>query len=318
MKFINPFIKKTRRTLIDMMLWKIGYYDDLKEYPKAPEDFSYPIPDKEVEEDKPRAVWINHSTFLIDINGVNILTDPIWSKRCSPCPFIGPKRRHRPPLELGDLPEIHIVLISHNHYDHLDKWTVLELHRRFNDILWLVPKGVKKWFFNLGITHVEELSWWEDIEIPAFNLRATAVPTQHFSGRSLFDGNRTLWAGWVVEFFKDRKHHKRLYFVGDTGYNPYDFKRIGERFGHMDLSLIPIGTYVPRKFMSPVHIEPKNAVRIHSEVGSKLSLGMHWKTFNLSDEPFHQPPWDLFHCLQHDGIDPLTFLAVEPGHEINW
>ncbi len=320
MRFSNPYISNLRRKFLDVILWKTGYYDDLKHYPKAPASFTYPVVRSVAEADKPSAMWINHSTFLIKVKGLNILTDPIWSSRCSPLSFLGPKRRHSPPLELDDLPSIDLVLISHNHYDHLDKATVLALYAKFPHILWLVPLGVKKWFTRLGIENVLERSWWEsiDLEMRGIEIKATAVPTQHFSGRSPFDFNKTLWAGWVVNFTKGAKFKKQLYFVGDTGYNPYDFKKIGQTFGSMDLSLIPIGTYVPRKFMSPVHIEPKNAVRIHKEVHSVLSLGMHWKTFNLSDEPFNQPPYDLLKALQKEEIDPSAFLAIETGHSINW
>lgn len=315
MRFNNPYITNIRRRLFHYILWKVGYYDDLVMDIEAPKDFMYPIDNKEVKNDLPKAMWINHSTFLISINGLNILTDPVWSERCSPLTFIGPKRRHRPSKELEALPAIDIVLISHNHYDHLNKKTVKRLHKRFSNILWLVPLGLKKWFNRLGIENVIERGWWEEevFDLKENKIKATAVPTQHFSGRHLFDANKTLWVGWVVEI-----NNKRLYFVGDTGYNPYDFKQIGESFSSMDLSLIPIGTYVPRKFMSPVHVEPKNAVRIHKEVNSKLSIGMHWKTFNLSDEPFHQPPFDLLKALEKEEIDPLSFVALEPGREINW
>jgi N-acyl-phosphatidylethanolamine-hydrolysing phospholipase D len=267
-------------------------------------------------------MWINHSTFLIKVENVHILTDPIWSQRCSPVSFFGPKRRHPPALALKTLPKIDYVLISHNHYDHLDKKTVLELFALYPDITWLVPLGVQSWFTKLGISKVFEHTWWESRELsnPASSLKIsiTAVPAQHFSGRNTKDINSTLWVGWVVEFKKDNSHSKRFYFVGDTGYNPYDFKKIGEHWQEMDLSLIPIGSYVPRKFMSPVHIEPFDAVRIHQEVKSKLSIGMHWKTFRLSDEPLNQPPYDLYLALQKEGIDPSHFLALEPGHEINW
>lgn len=323
-RYVNPHIYEIRRRLFDVVLWKSGYYQDAKFWPKAPENFSYPIPEFVLDEDHPRAVWINHCTFLITVDNVNILTDPIWSERCSPLPFFGPRRRHDPAIRLEDLPKVHYVLISHNHYDHLDKKTVQWLCRNHPDIVWLVPEGVKKWFLKQGIEQVVELAWWQSVELcdehaaPHVQLKATAVPSQHFSGRSFRDMNETLWAGWVVEFMRKEKPFKRLYFVGDTGYNPVDFKNIGKKWGHMDLSLIPIGTYLPREFMSPVHIEPVNSVNIHKEVGSRLSLGMHWKTFHLSDEPLHQPPYDLLGALQKEGIDPNAFLAVEPGFYVNW
>lgn len=304
-------MKDRLHTLWDVILWKIGYYKDPVPLSVAPESFRYPVPSTPVDNAQPTACWINHSTYLISIDGINILTDPIFSERCSPFSWIGPKRRHPPAFRIKDLPMIHYVLISHDHYDHLDKKAVLELRRLHPSITWVVPTGVKKWFLRRGIDRVIELGWWEERQINS--LKVTAVPSQHCSGRRGWDINHTLWAGYVVEL-----NRKRFYFVGDTGYNPYDFKAIGEKWKTMDLSLIPIGTYIPRAFMSPVHIEPRDAVRIHLEVGSKLSLAMHWKTFNLADEPLHQPPFDLLLSLNERLVDPSTFLALEPGFEINW
>jgi N-acyl-phosphatidylethanolamine-hydrolysing phospholipase D len=154
------------------------------------------------------------------------------------------------------------------------------------------------------------LGWWEETELnfPRLKLKATGVPAQHFSGRSAVGINPTLWLGWVVEFTRSSGEQKRLYFVGDTGYNRYDFKAIGARWKTVDLSLIPIGSYSPRKFMKSVHVEPEDAVRIHVDVRSKLSVGIHWKTFNLSDEPMQQPPYDLFCALEKQKIDPRLSL----------
>jgi N-acyl-phosphatidylethanolamine-hydrolysing phospholipase D len=318
-RYVNPHAEEIRRSIWDAFLWKTGYYDDLEKEGPPPKTFKYPIPDHALDKSQPSAVWINHSTFLITVDGISFLTDPIWTDRCSPVTFFGPKRRHAPGRTIEELPQIDYVLISHNHYDHLDKKSVLKLYKRFPQITWLVPQGVKKWFIKQGIDKVVELSWWQDTVLthPHVQFKATAVPAQHFSGRSARDLNQTLWVGWVIECQR-KEGLKKFYFVGDTGYNPYDFKKIGMTWNHMDLSLIPIGTYVPRKFMSPVHIEPEHAVQIHKEVNSKLSLGMHWKTFRLSDEPMDRPPYTLFLTLQNQGIDPASFLAVEPGHEINW
>lgn len=313
-RFINPHKEKIRRSLWDVVLWRSGYYDDPHKLIPAPRDFAYPMPPRNLDPAEPSAIWINHSSYLIKMGGKVFLTDPIWSNRCSPFPFVGPRRRHPAGIAIDALPKIDYVLISHNHYDHLDRKSVKKLHAQFPDITWLVPLGVRKWFLRQGITRVEERGWWGEIHLDD-GFKATAVPAQHFSGRHSYDLNWTLWAGWVVE---DAKSGKRLYFVGDTGYNDHDFKLIGEHWKTMDLSLIPIGSYVPRKFMSPVHIEPADAVKIHKEVGSLLSLAMHWKTFCLSEEPMHQPPFDLYHALKKEGLDPVKFLAVEPGYEVNW
>lgn len=310
MRYFNPYHTEDRRTLRDFILWKMGYYDDSEQVAPAPDSFSYPLP-LHYEREKPTAIWINHSTFFIECQGVRFLTDPIWSRRCSPLFFLGPIRHHAPAVGIEELPKIDYVLISHNHYDHLDLKTVKQLALLFPEIIWLVPKGVKKWFTDLGVERAFEFNWWEEREFPS--IKATFVPAQHFSGRKGYDTNQTLWGGWVIQI-----GDKRFYFVGDTGYNSHDFKKIGERWPFMDLSLIPIGSYAPRRFMSPVHIEPIDAVKIHQEVHSRLSIGMHWNTFHLSDEPRHQPPYDLYLALQKEGINPLQFLAPHPGYPINW
>lgn len=310
-RFTNPHISDAKRTLKDALLWKIGHFDDPEDLPPMPPHFVPSLLPEPLNKDLPSALWVNHSTFFLKIDGVHFLTDPVWGKRCSPIAFLGPVRRHTATLELKDLEKVDHVLISHNHYDHLEKKTVLELHKLYPNIQWWVPLGVKKWFTKLGIKKVQELGWWESASFDGFKI--TGVPSQHFAGRNLWDTWNTLWLGWVVE-----SKTKRFYFVGDTGYNPFDFKSIGEKWSHMDLSLIPIGSYTPRKFMGPVHIDPAQAVEIHKEVSSIRSIAMHWGTFNLSDEERFRPPYDLLVALQKEGIDPLTFLAIPPGHEINW
>jgi N-acyl-phosphatidylethanolamine-hydrolysing phospholipase D len=321
--FVNPHVKHTRRGIKDFLLWKIGYYDDEEKGQKTLSSFFWPAVLPPLQQDNPWAMWINHSTFLISVGGINILTDPIWSNRCSPCPFLGPKRRHPPGIALSQLPEIDLVLLSHDHYDHLDKKTVLALSRMFPHISWFVPKEVKKWFDRHKISSVYEFGWWEERELclPAkkeVKGKITAVPAQHFSGRGGFDVNSTLWLGWVLDVSCGQSGGKRCYFVGDTGYNAFDFKRIKDQFSPIDLSLIPIGSYLPRAFMKTVHVSPTEAVRIHQEVGSKFSVGMHWKTFALSDEPMNLPPYDLYQTLLQEKIDPKEFIIAEPGHAFNW
>jgi len=312
-RYVNPHIHNIRRKRRDFVLWMLGFYRDYP-FQRVKPGFTYPVPDTPFSPEKPSATWIGHSTYLVSIGGRHILTDPIWSNWCSPVPFVGPRRKRRAPVQLDDLPRIDYVLISHDHYDHLDRRTVDRLHARYPDILWVVPQGVKKWFLSRGIKKIAELSWWEEIHIDSA-FKVTCVPSQHFSGRKTKDLNRTLWGGYVVECLL---WDKTFYFVGDTGYNKYHFKEIGEHFEKIDLSLIPIGSYSPRKFMAPVHIEPKDAVNIHMDVGSKLSLGMHWKTFRLSEEPTDQPPYDLLYAMKKQNLDPSSFLAIQPGEKVNW
>lgn len=319
-RFVNPHIKRAKRTLIDIALWQLGFYNDQKSLKERPDTFLYPNSKRKLREGAPTVTWINHCTFLVSVGKLNLLTDPIWSERCSPFSFLGPKRRHEAPLALENLPDIDIVLISHDHYDHLDRKTLMELQRKNPGITWVVPLGVKRRLQKMGMRHIIEMEWWQEVHlgIKGEEVVLTAVPSQHFSGRGLFDKNTTLWAGYVVDFVRPNKQEKRLYFVGDTGYNPKDFKKIGEEFGEIDLSLIPIGTYVPARFMAPVHICPKRAAAIHEEVGSLLSVGMHWKTFRLSSEGMEQPPYDLYCHLEKRGIDPKTFRVLDIGQTINW
>lgn len=319
--FINPYEKNIRRNLKDILLWKLGYYDDEKL--ENCSFFNYPSFQKQVNLSNPFAIWVNHSTFLIEIDNLWILTDPIWSKRCSPLSFLGPKRRHPPGISFDQLPIIHLILISHDHYDHLDKSTVLALAKHFPQATWIVPQRVKVWFDVQKIFPVYQFQWWQERVLSFPNkdfkrVKITAVPAQHFSGRKHWSLNDTLWVGWVLEFYDKDRLIKRIYFVGDTGYNLVDFKQIGKRFSPIDLSLIPIGSYSPRSFMRPVHINPEEAVMIHQEVGSKLSIGMHWKTFCLSDEPMNRPPYDLYVSLKKHQIDPSSFSILPPGYAINF
>jgi N-acyl-phosphatidylethanolamine-hydrolysing phospholipase D len=310
-RYQNPHVRDMRRNLWDFFLWIVGYYRESID-PKAPTHYIYPATCGPCDLSKPWALWVGHTTYLIHVQGKTLLTDPIWSRRPSPLPFFGPVRREKPGVTLDALPSVDYVLISHDHYDHLDRFSVLQLHRRFPHLTWVVPEGVALWFQKRGISQVIEMRWGEERALCP-QMKVTCVPAQHFSGR--WRMNSTLWCGYVVEALEAAK---AFYFAGDTGYNPHDFKGIGAKWRSIDLSLIPIGSYSPRAFMSAVHIEPRQAALIHREVGSKLSLATHWKTFCLSDEPMHQPPFDLYIALRDLGIHPQSFLALEPGQRVNW
>lgn len=310
-RYSNPHLRDQKRTLWDFFLWKIGYYRDSQRNLLRPKEFVYPESLARFDRAKPWALWIGHSTFLIQVGGLSFLTDPVWGNYCSPVPIPALRRKIAPPLLLHQLPKIDYVLLSHNHYDHLDAKTVATLRRLQPQIEWILPASLTRWFSRRGIFTVRELKWWENWGDSKLSI--TAVPTQHFSGRTLWDKNKTHWNGYVVETCG-----KRFYFTGDTGYNPYDFRDIGAHWNGMDLSLIPIGAYVPKSFMQPVHISPQEAVEIHQDVGSKFSLGMHWKTFRLSDEPPNAPPYDLYLAMQEKKLPFSTFLPIHPGTYINW
>lgn len=315
-KYINPHALKSKRGIFHFLLWQLGFYKETRVPAPIPKDFTFPNVQKPLNSLQPKVTWINHSTFWVQYENISILTDPIWHKRCSPFKFFGPERKLRPPIPIDQFSHVDFVLISHDHYDHLDQLTVFDLKLHYPEIIWIVPKGVKKrfarWFSKRELENVFELNWWENIVLK--NVRITAVPAQHFSGRGLFDRNRSQWMGSVCQFSKE----KQFYFAGDTGYNPFDFKEIRKKLGAMDLSLIPIGVYAPRKFMKPIHINPKESVLIHQDVGSKLSVGGHWGTFQLSEEALDRPPFDLFLALQQAGISHEDFRVLNPGQTINW
>jgi L-ascorbate metabolism protein UlaG (beta-lactamase superfamily) len=251
--------------------------------------------------------WVGHSTFLVQMDGVNILTDPIFNDRSSPFSFGGIKRLAPPGIRFEDLPPVHVVLISHNHYDHLDQHTI---ERLGNKPKYFIPLGLVVWFKKKKIDHPVELDWWQNASM--FGLTFHSVPAQHFSGRSPFDRNKTLWSGWVVE-----GKTGRLFFAGDTGYSPV-FKEIGERFGSVKVSLIPIGAYMPRWFMRPVHVNPPEAIQVHQDTNSQQSIASHWGTFKLSDEPLGEPPLYLEKALREAGLDKKKFLVMKFGETLSF
>jgi L-ascorbate metabolism protein UlaG (beta-lactamase superfamily) len=224
--------------------------------------------------------WIGHASVLIQLDGKNILTDPIWSERCSPISFIGPKRYTNPGIKLDELPPIDIIVISHNHYDHMDLPTLKELDKRFKPTIY-AGLGNKDFLKNEGLTNVVELDWW-DIRFDK-DLKITFTPTQHFSGRGLFDRAETLWGSYIIE-----GKSETVYFAGDTGYFP-GFKEIGKRFPKIDAAILPIGAYEPRWFMKPIHMNPEDTLQAFSDLGAKYLLPMHYLTFVLTDEALDEP-----------------------------
>lgn len=235
-----------------------------------------------------RATWIGHSTVLLQLGSMNILTDPMWSERASFVSFAGPKRLVPPAIPLASLPPIDVVVLSHDHYDHLDAPTVRLLAERHPGARWVAPLGVGALLVSLGVPQVAELDWWQSTH--AADTTITAVPAQHFSGRSLRNRDQTLWAGFAIA-----AEGWRVFFAGDTGYHP-EFAQIGRRLGPFDLTLIPIGAYAPRWFMRAVHMDADEAVAaavdLASGAGGEVApmLATHWGTFRLTDEPMDEPP----------------------------
>ncbi|MDX1558173.1 MAG: MBL fold metallo-hydrolase [Marinobacter sp.] len=257
--------------------------------------------------DKPQLVWLGHASFLFQYRGLNVLTDPVLSDRASPFQLVGPKRYTPPALAVADMPPIHLVLISHNHYDHLDEKTVHQLNRRFGDSLcFCIPMGLRRWFEKRGIHNLVELDWWQSSSL--FGDREVfCLPAQHFSGRTPTDTNTSLWCSWLLEI-----DGFRLYFAGDTGYGRI-FRKIGELFSPIDLALLPIGAYDPRWFMAPVHVAPEEAVSIHQDIGARQSVAMHWGTFVLTDEPMDEPPRRLRAALERQNLNEADFRVMQHG-----
>ena len=253
----------------------------------------------------PQITWLGHATLLIQYQGINILTDPILSNRASAVSFAGPERLIEMPIPAQDLPRIDYVIISHNHYDHLDLGTIKQLG---NTPVYLVPLNLKEWFVNEGIdpTRVQEFDWWDSSQFKA--LTVTATPSQHWSARGPFDRFETLWAAWHLQL-----GNFSLWFAGDTGYNEFQFKEIGARLNNIDVALIPIGAYAPRFFMREQHVDPAEALKIHQDLGTKLSIGMHWGTFELSAEPIMEPVERIDEAVTQGLIRAEEFITLAVG-----
>jgi N-acyl-phosphatidylethanolamine-hydrolysing phospholipase D len=257
----------------------------------------------------PTVTWIGHATVLLQLEGTNLLTDPHWGERASPVSWAGPKRLQPPGLAFENLPPIHLVLISHDHYDHLDLGTVTRLATA-HDPVFVVPLGLRAWLAEQGITRVVELDWWGGFEHRG--LRIVCTPAQHFSQRGLGDSNSRLWASWAV-----LGSERRFYSSGDTGY--FDgFREIGERLGPFDLTAMAIGAYMPPSIMRSVHLTPEQAVQAHEDLRGTTLLGIHWGTFDLSEEPLDEPPARMLAEAARRGRGPERAWILPLGETRRW
>lgn len=275
--------------------------------PKAPTPVAKPDIDfLRTNVTEPTITWLGHATVLLQVASYNILTDPHFSQRASPVGFAGPKRMSAPGVPLDQLPRIDVVMISHNHYDHLDEDTVRRLAAQDGGPpMFLVPLGTEAWFRARGISNVLELDWWDRVRLGSLDFHF--VPAQHWSQRTLFDRNRSLWGGFFV-----RHHSLSFVYTGDTGYSK-DFSDIRERLGAPDIAAIPVGAYEPRWFMSKQHVNPAEAVQIHQDLGAKYSLGVHWGTFELTDESLDEPPIALAEARTRAGVPAERFFVTALG-----
>ncbi len=268
-------------------------------FPTASPEISYPRGGV----DEHTATWIGHSTVLLQIGGLNVLTDPVFSPRASPVQWAGPLRIMPPALPIELLPPLDVVAISHNHYDHLDRLAVKQIALANPEATWIAPLGLGRFIRRWGARRVVELDWWESARESGIGsgesresgkheirstLEITATPARHFSARWFGDRNRSLWCGYALEM-----NGFRAWFAGDTAYHP-DFGEAGKRCGPFDFVMIPIGAYEPRWFMQSVHVNPEEAIQVYQDVTgsgpSPLMLAIHWGTFRLTDEPMEEPP----------------------------
>lgn len=253
--------------------------------------------------------WIGHSTVLVQLDGVTLLTDPTWSDRVGPFSGMVGVRRFTPAgIPFEKLPNIDLVLISHDHYDHLDEPTVRRLARLFNP-RFVVPLGIKDWLQDRGITNVAELDWGESISFKG--LQIVCTPAQHGSGRTLADRGHRLWASWAVI------GSKRFYFGGDTGAAAH-FELIGRLLGPFDLVALPIGSYTPRFITKPIHMSPEDALQAFRDLRAGKFLGIHWGTFELAQEPYDEPPRRIADEVARLGLDPQSILLPRPGEVLSW
>ncbi|MCB9084162.1 MAG: MBL fold metallo-hydrolase [Bdellovibrionaceae bacterium] len=299
--FHNPWLKN-RKSFGDFLKWQ--WQRERASWPEWLNALPGPPPLPVVGKGDVRFTAINHATVLIQTDEMNILTDPIWSDRCSPWSWLGPKRVRPPGITFEDLPQIHMVVLSHNHYDHMDLPTLKRLNDRFHP-LFLVGLGNSKTLTNFGIDRVVELDWWQSYDTAQSKIHF--VPAQHFSSRSLWDQNRSLWGGFVIEASMGE-----IYFAGDTGYGPH-FAEIASRFTNIQISFLPIGAYEPRWFMQAMHVNPEEAIQAHLDLKSQLSVGIHFGTFQLTDEGIDAPVKELKRALEKPGREGVKFLVPEFG-----
>jgi N-acyl-phosphatidylethanolamine-hydrolysing phospholipase D len=267
-------------------------------FPVAAPEIAYP----RLPSDEATATWIGHSTGLLQLGTLNVITDPVFCQRAFPVQWLGPRRVMNPALSLEELPPLDVVLLSHNHYDHLDRSAVKHIARAHPQATWIVPLNLGAYIQRWGVRNIVELDWWQETSISSLRIRAT--PARHMSARRLGDRNSTLWCGFALE-----TPDMRVFFAGDTAYHP-EFVEVGGRYGPFDFVMIPIGAYEPRWFMQVVHVNPEEAVRIYQDImaahphaPSPLMLAIHWGTFRLTSEAMDEPPRRTIEQWRGVGLD---------------
>lgn len=303
-KFLNQV--PTMNWSAHVMKWLLNRKGD--SWPKWLESEPAPNPSARVDGDEIVITFVNHSTVLIQTAGLNILTDPVWSNRVGPFPWLGAQRVRSPGLTIDQVPKLDLILISHDHYDHLDIPTVKTFLERDHPRI-LCGLGVTRSLEIDGIKGAEALDWWDTIDV-ANGVSATFTPSRHFSGRGLYDQDSTLWGAFVVH-----TPSGPIYFGGDTGYGPH-FREVREQFGPMAVALLPIGCYEPRWFMKTFHMSPFDAVEAHVDLEAHYSVGVHLGTFRLGDESIDRPGQDLLQALSEKGLPHSSFVVPGFGERL--
>jgi len=257
-----------------------------------------------------RLSWLGHATVLAELDGSTFLTDPVFSSRASAVQFAGPKRYTAAACKVKELPPLTAVLVSHNHYDHLDLQSVSRLAELQPNTSWFVPQGMAQWLIDNTVVSrekVHEMTWWQELHLEGTNFKIVFTPANHWCKRGVADDNKMLWGSYAV-----LGPTKKFWFGGDTGYCEA-FKQIGEKYGPFDLAAIPIGAYQPNWFMKYQHVHPGEAVEVHKDIGSKKSLGIHWGTFKLTTENYLEPPALLNTFLNKSGLESSVFVTTDIG-----
>jgi len=309
--FLNPWPDAKPPTFRDVITWTRTRRSTPRGRPALPTHVQPGFARPRAAPGTLAATWIGHSTVLLQVGALNVLTDPMWSDRASPLQWAGPHRLTTPGVALDALPPIDVVLLSHNHYDHLDAASVRAIARRHPAARWFTPLGVARYVRRWGGRAITELDWWSTTD--ADGVCVASVPAQHASGRTPFDRMRTLWCGWTL-----RTGTHSLYFAGDTAYHP-EFGEIARRHGPFDVCVLPVGAYEPRWFMRPVHVNPDEAVRAYVDIARAhpsaeppVALAVHWGTFSLADEPVDEPPRRAAEVWRAAGLrqDNLWILSL--------